>query len=505
MSDATLKALVLLPGEEGPFDKVQAIIGDCLDLADFQLLTLDYEKDENALWVDVEGALDQAHLLVADFSHICPSCTGPDYDIVVKATIARFKYQKPVLVCFHGPVVDALPLGWHSHADTYAYSPDDEGMAFLRKALLRRLMELAKTIPETLAGTTPAVPTAPRTPATAAPPAPDPAPAASAADAVDREAELKRLFQERFRQSLSASDDAVTAPAAATPQAPVKPAPVAAPAAPASAKPAPAATAEKPKPLGKPTVAAEDKKASRLLELQERLRRKQDEERTATAAASAPMSASDDDMPFDLNIDLGGDAPAIVTGRAEKKGPVGSSSDHALTAAAAAAAIPSEDDLPMGDDDDDDDDFDIDDIDILKEIKREQRHGGKKKKKLKSKAKLDDDVPVAVPPESRKGLGALQDKRTGRSLALRKLPLSLGRVAGNEIIIPEGAISKNHARITRDGDTYYIEDLQTTNGTWVNDTRVVVRTALRHGDRIILAKTSEFPNGAREFTFHQEI
>ena len=50
-------------------------------------------------------------------------------------------------------------------------------------------------------------------------------------------------------------------------------------------------------------------------------------------------------------------------------------------------------------------------------------------------------------------------------------------------------ISRRHARITRDGNVFYIEDLSSANGTWVNDNRLTVGTKVRidTGDTVRLA------------------
>lgn len=57
---------------------------------------------------------------------------------------------------------------------------------------------------------------------------------------------------------------------------------------------------------------------------------------------------------------------------------------------------------------------------------------------------------------------------------------------------PEAKVSRRHARIVRRSDQYTIEDLGSTNGTFINRGRRLVpgdRQALRDGDEIILGKT----------------
>lgn len=62
--------------------------------------------------------------------------------------------------------------------------------------------------------------------------------------------------------------------------------------------------------------------------------------------------------------------------------------------------------------------------------------------------------------------------------------LTVGRAGGCSIVLDEQYVSQVHTRIfTRDGSVF-VEDLGSTNGTWVNGNRAVGQMPARTGDRI---------------------
>jgi serine phosphatase RsbU (regulator of sigma subunit) len=60
----------------------------------------------------------------------------------------------------------------------------------------------------------------------------------------------------------------------------------------------------------------------------------------------------------------------------------------------------------------------------------------------------------------------------------------LGRNPDCGIVIPITSVSREHARILRIGERHYIEDLQSRNGTYVNNQEVTTRTPLKNNDKI---------------------
>jgi len=60
---------------------------------------------------------------------------------------------------------------------------------------------------------------------------------------------------------------------------------------------------------------------------------------------------------------------------------------------------------------------------------------------------------------------------------------------GNHIVIQDPMVSSSHAEICAQGGGHYIQDLRSTNGTFVNGARVVQPHPLSDGDHITLGGT----------------
>src|SRR6516164_6387182 len=65
--------------------------------------------------------------------------------------------------------------------------------------------------------------------------------------------------------------------------------------------------------------------------------------------------------------------------------------------------------------------------------------------------------------------------------------VTIGRLPDNTVVIDNPAVSSHHACVFRDGEEFVVEDLQSTNGTFVNSTRVV-RETLHHGDVVLVGQ-----------------
>jgi pSer/pThr/pTyr-binding forkhead associated (FHA) protein len=75
---------------------------------------------------------------------------------------------------------------------------------------------------------------------------------------------------------------------------------------------------------------------------------------------------------------------------------------------------------------------------------------------------------------------------SGKEYFLEKgKPFSIGRGEDNDMVIPEAGASRHHAGIESDGDTFFLTDYQSRNGTFVNQQLVIFRR-LNHGDVITI-------------------
>ncbi len=84
---------------------------------------------------------------------------------------------------------------------------------------------------------------------------------------------------------------------------------------------------------------------------------------------------------------------------------------------------------------------------------------------------------VVEPPETRGQSYDLGDE------------LTLGRAAGCQVTLNDTYVSQLHARLFRRDGQLFVEDLGSTNGTYVNRKKVTAPIVLRKGDRLQVGKT----------------
>ena len=80
-----------------------------------------------------------------------------------------------------------------------------------------------------------------------------------------------------------------------------------------------------------------------------------------------------------------------------------------------------------------------------------------------------------------------------------KTEVTIGRVQGNDIILPKGNVSKRHSRIVLKDNRFIVVDLKSTNGTYVNGRKITSPLVVKSGDKIYIGDfiiTLEEPGGA---------
>jgi pSer/pThr/pTyr-binding forkhead associated (FHA) protein len=104
------------------------------------------------------------------------------------------------------------------------------------------------------------------------------------------------------------------------------------------------------------------------------------------------------------------------------------------------------------------------------------------------KAKVPQPTEAASPVE----LGIEQEsfslKMNGRSYAIEGAKAVLGRSKDCDVQVEDANVSRRHAELRREGSTWWLVDLDSTNGTELNGKRVQ-KAKLSEGDTITLGAT----------------
>ena len=101
----------------------------------------------------------------------------------------------------------------------------------------------------------------------------------------------------------------------------------------------------------------------------------------------------------------------------------------------------------------------------------------------------EPDAPRPVSPEE---LGLERERVTlqvdGRPYDVTKRRVVIGRSKECDVQLSDANVSRRHAELRQEGATYWIVDLDSTNGTEVNGRRLK-RAKLENGDRVTVGAT----------------
>ena len=73
----------------------------------------------------------------------------------------------------------------------------------------------------------------------------------------------------------------------------------------------------------------------------------------------------------------------------------------------------------------------------------------------------------------------------GQIFELNKPTINIGRDISNDFVINDAEVSRKHARLTLEGDRYQVEDLNSTNGTYVDGQRLIGPHLLAVGEVVM--------------------
>lgn len=97
--------------------------------------------------------------------------------------------------------------------------------------------------------------------------------------------------------------------------------------------------------------------------------------------------------------------------------------------------------------------------------------------------RLDEEVSYVV------GQLALLDDEERQEYLLAAAERFVGRDPANDIVLDDEQVSARHARIWSSAEEFWVEDLESTNGTYVNGQRIGGATRLQAGDLIKLGRS----------------
>jgi predicted component of type VI protein secretion system len=76
----------------------------------------------------------------------------------------------------------------------------------------------------------------------------------------------------------------------------------------------------------------------------------------------------------------------------------------------------------------------------------------------------------------------------GKIYTLDKTDIAIGRETGSDVFVNDVEVSRQHARLVSQFGDYVLEDLDSTNGTFVNGLRISGQRILKPGDTIFLGE-----------------
>jgi pSer/pThr/pTyr-binding forkhead associated (FHA) protein len=119
-------------------------------------------------------------------------------------------------------------------------------------------------------------------------------------------------------------------------------------------------------------------------------------------------------------------------------------------------------------------------------VAREGATGSQPRSERRAKGK-------AKPAKPRRGVPTqvviVEGGNKGEAISLEQAPLLIGRGNDAAIRLDDDYVSTRHARIASSGEQWFVEDLGSTNGTYVGGRRIAQATAIELGTQVRIGKT----------------
>jgi pSer/pThr/pTyr-binding forkhead associated (FHA) protein len=101
--------------------------------------------------------------------------------------------------------------------------------------------------------------------------------------------------------------------------------------------------------------------------------------------------------------------------------------------------------------------------------------------------------PVKQKTSQRKGsptkVTVTQGSNAGATAGLDRAPILIGRGTDAAIRLDDDYVSTRHARVAASGDEWFVEDLGSTNGTYIGSVRITQPTTIGLGVQVRIGKT----------------
>lgn len=98
--------------------------------------------------------------------------------------------------------------------------------------------------------------------------------------------------------------------------------------------------------------------------------------------------------------------------------------------------------------------------------------------------------PAKKPRGAPSQVAILDGANAGETISLDNAPLLIGRGSDAAIRLDDDYVSTRHARIAFAGDQWFVEDLGSTNGTYIGSHRLTQPTTLQLGSQVRIGKTT---------------